>query len=53
MSIEPTRFTGIIPILVTPFRPDGSLDTDSLRNLVEYNIGARVHIPRPCHLRRV
>lgn len=34
---------GIIPPLVTPLTPDGSVDTDSLRRLVEYQIVGGVH----------
>lgn len=36
-------FQGIIPILVTPFDAKGRIDTDSLRNLVEFNIAAGAH----------
>ncbi|MGI9148388.1 MAG: dihydrodipicolinate synthase family protein [Chloroflexota bacterium] len=34
---------GIFPILVTPFEDDDRVDADSLRNLVDFNIGAGVH----------
>lgn len=33
---------GLIPVLATPFRPDGELDTGSLRRLVEFSVGAEV-----------
>lgn len=36
-------FTGIIPILVTPFDAKNRIDADSLQSLIEYNIGAGVH----------
>lgn len=31
---------GVIPVLATPFGPDGSLDRDSLRRLVEFQVSA-------------
>ena len=34
---------GVFPILVTPFDEHGQIDEDSLRNLVEFNLGAGVH----------
>lgn len=34
---------GVVPILVTPFHPDGSIDEESLASLVEFNIAAGVH----------
>jgi dihydrodipicolinate synthase/N-acetylneuraminate lyase len=34
---------GIVPILVTPFTPDGAIDVESLRNLIEFNLNAGVH----------
>ena len=37
------KIQGIVPILVTPFEPDGAIDTKSLANLVEFNIAAGVH----------
>ena len=33
---------GVIPILQTPFDPNGNIDTDSLRKVVDYNIAAGV-----------
>lgn len=33
---------GLIPVLATPFRPDGGLDLDSLRRLVEFQLAAGV-----------
>lgn len=35
-------FTGVIPILATPFRDDESLDLDSLRRLVRFNVAVGV-----------
>ncbi|MDD2240015.1 MAG: 4-hydroxy-tetrahydrodipicolinate synthase [Kiritimatiellae bacterium] len=35
-------FTGAYTALVTPFRPDGALDTDRLRDLVERQIAAGI-----------
>jgi dihydrodipicolinate synthase/N-acetylneuraminate lyase len=37
------KIQGIVPILVTPFEPDGAIDTKSLASLVEFNIKAGVH----------
>ena len=37
------EFKGIIPILVTPFDAKGRVDSDSLQQLVEFNIAAGVH----------
>ena len=34
---------GVVPILVTPFHPDGSIDEASLASLIDYNIAAGVH----------
>jgi len=34
---------GVVPILVTPFHPDGSIDEESLASLVDFNIAAKVH----------
>ena len=34
---------GIIPPVLTPFQPDGSLDLESLDSLVEHLVGAGVH----------
>ncbi|MEX0762671.1 MAG: dihydrodipicolinate synthase family protein [Dehalococcoidia bacterium] len=34
---------GVVPILVTPFDPEGRVDTESLRRLVNFNIDAGVH----------
>ena len=36
-----TRFTGVIPPVITPFR-DGSVDLDSLDRLIDLLIGAGV-----------
>ncbi len=36
------KITGVIPILQTPFAKDGSIDTDGLRAVVDYNIDAGV-----------
>jgi 4-hydroxy-tetrahydrodipicolinate synthase len=34
---------GVVPILVTPFHSDGSIDEESLASLIDYNIAAGVH----------
>lgn len=34
---------GVFPILVTPFDDDSQIDQDSLRSLVEFNLGSGVH----------
>ena len=34
---------GVVPILVTPFTPDGTIDVESLRSVVEFNLNAGVH----------
>ena len=41
MSQQPMR--GMFPVLVTPFDEQDRIDEDSLRSVVEYNIGAGVH----------
>jgi 4-hydroxy-tetrahydrodipicolinate synthase len=43
-----TAFEGIYTALVTPMRTDGSIDYDSLRQLVEDQIAARVSGLVPC-----
>ena len=37
-----TDVRGLIPVLATPFHPDGSLDTGSLRRLVEFSVRSGV-----------
>ena len=37
------RFAGVVPPVATPLTADGSIDHDSLANVVEYLIGAGVH----------
>ena len=37
-----TDVRGLIPVLATPFHPDGSLDTGSLRRLVSFSVRAGV-----------
>jgi 4-hydroxy-tetrahydrodipicolinate synthase len=34
---------GVVPIVVTPFTPDGAIDVESLRSVVEFNLDAGVH----------
>lgn len=34
---------GVVPILVTPFHLDGTIDEESLSSLIEFNIAAGVH----------
>lgn len=41
MSNAPIR--GVVPILVTPFDPQGRIDEASLESLIEFNIAAGVH----------
>ena len=41
MPTAPMR--GVFPILITPFDEQGRVDEESLRRLVEFNIGAGVH----------
>jgi 4-hydroxy-tetrahydrodipicolinate synthase len=41
MSFAPIE--GVIPILVTPFMADGSIDEESLERLIDFNIEAGVH----------
>lgn len=41
MSLSAIR--GVVPILVTPFHPDGSIDEASLHSLIDYNVEAGVH----------
>ena len=42
MTTPAPRFTGIVPPVCTPFNPDLSVDTGSLRRLVEHLIGGGV-----------
>lgn len=41
--MNPSVIRGVVPILVTPFHPDGSIDEESLASLIDYNIAAGVH----------
>lgn len=41
--MTPAPIEGVIPILVTPFMADGSIDDASLARLIDFNIGAGVH----------
>jgi dihydrodipicolinate synthase/N-acetylneuraminate lyase len=41
MLTEPMR--GVYPILVTPFHEDGTIDEDSLRRLIDFDLAAGVH----------
>ena len=34
---------GVVPVLVTPFHLDGSIDAPSLARLIDYNVAAGVH----------
>lgn len=34
---------GVVPILVTPFHADGSIDEESLARLIDFNVAAGVH----------
>jgi 4-hydroxy-tetrahydrodipicolinate synthase len=42
MPTQPFTYTGVIPILTTPFHDDESLDLDSLARLIEFNAAAGV-----------
>ena len=37
------QFKGVVPALVTPMRADGSLQEESLRRILEFNVAAGVH----------
>ena len=41
-------FSGVGTALVTPFRPDGSLDEDAVRRLTRRQIDAGIHFLSPC-----
>ena len=41
MTTKPMQ--GVYPILVTPFHEDGSIDTESLQSLIDFNLEAGVH----------
>ena len=43
MSMPGQTIRGVVPILVTPFDERGRIDEDSLRSLIDFNIGAGVH----------
>jgi len=43
-----TKLQGCGTALVTPFRPDGSLDRDTLASLVEWQIQEGIHFLVPC-----
>ena len=43
-----TPFTGVGTALVTPFRPDGSIDDLAVRRLVRRQIEAGIHFVSPC-----
>src|SRR5579875_3165125 len=38
----PAPLAGVIPILVTPFRPDGRVDLDGMDRQVDFLVGAGV-----------
>lgn len=40
---DKAHFSGIIPILITPFDATGRIDHDSLESLIDFNISAGVH----------
>lgn len=48
MSISPAAFTGCGTALVTPFRPDLSLDEAALRRIVRWQIEEGIHFLVPC-----
>lgn len=43
MEIKNNRYYGVFPILATPFEEDGSVDYESLRKLVRFEMDAKVH----------
>jgi 4-hydroxy-tetrahydrodipicolinate synthase len=43
MPKPPFAFTGVIPILATPFKDDESLDLESLTKLIRFNVQAGVN----------
>jgi 4-hydroxy-tetrahydrodipicolinate synthase len=43
MSFDHTALHGIIPPICTPLAPDGEIDVESARRLVEYQLAAGVH----------
>ena len=43
MNINPNRYYGAFPILATPFCEDESVDYESLRSLVRFQLEAKVH----------
>lgn len=43
MNSSSPSFTGVVPPVVTPLLPDGTVDTVSLERLVEHLLGAGVH----------
>jgi dihydrodipicolinate synthase/N-acetylneuraminate lyase len=42
MTVPAFRYGGVIPILVTPFHDDETLDLDSLRRLIRFLTGLKV-----------
>ena len=42
-EVIPGSMQGVFPILVTPFDEQGRVDEESLRRLIDFNIGAGVH----------
>src|SRR6186713_2845517 len=43
-----TPFSGVGTALITPFRPDGSLDEAAVRRLTRRQIDAGIHFLSPC-----
>ncbi len=43
-----TPFSGVGTALITPFRPDGSLDEAAVRRLARRQIDAGIHFLSPC-----
>ena len=42
-----TRFTGVIPPLITPFTQDGAVDLDGLDRVIEHLVAGGVNMPSP------
>ena len=41
--MSPASMAGVVPILLTPFDEQGRVDTESLQNLIDFNVNAGVH----------
>jgi 4-hydroxy-tetrahydrodipicolinate synthase len=48
MGVEPSRFRGVGPALITPMRADGSLDLEAYADHVKFCMDGGVHFLVPC-----